>query len=234
MQLDILIRVQEYDLSINRIQKELAGIPKMIEVQKAKFNQASADVKHYEQKSHGNLKERHALELEVKTKEEEILRLTGQMYALKTNEQYKAMQDHIAGVKKEISGIEDKILNIFEFAESSKTELERLQGIMHREESRFKDAESLLLAEKQRLESLLQEQEALRKKEYETISPDQRRVYDRIHSRYPDSTLSLIKDNCCQACAMSLPAQLIQQALKGDTVVLCENCSRILYYKEND
>ena len=41
--------------------------------------------------------------------------------------------------------------------------------------------------------------------------------------------VSAIRDGHCQACQVTVRPQQIMQARKGDEIVLCESCKRILY-----
>jgi len=44
--------------------------------------------------------------------------------------------------------------------------------------------------------------------------------------------ISLLTDNQCDGCFMSLASLVVQRVKDGDRIVECENCGRILYYRE--
>ncbi|HHU48410.1 MAG: zinc ribbon domain-containing protein [Caldicoprobacterales bacterium] len=46
--------------------------------------------------------------------------------------------------------------------------------------------------------------------------------------------ISLLSDNQCDGCFMSLASLVIQRVKDGKKIVECENCGRILYYRESE
>jgi hypothetical protein len=57
--------------------------------------------------------------------------------------------------------------------------------------------------------------------------------YERILRNKKDSVAVVpIRNGSCQGCFMTLPPQTINEVRKDDKIVICENCSRILYIEE--
>ena len=234
MDLNKLLNLQELDNHIHRIQTELGDIPRQIEMNKSKLNTAIDEEKSIHQQSETLTKERHAKELDLKTKEDEIKKLSTQLYAVKTNEQYKAIQNEINDTKSKISKLEDALLVIMDSIDKLKEELNKKKNIVQQEEKRFKEIETKINIEKNRLENLLKEAEDKHTTLSESIDSELLKLYNRISVKWNGSALATIRGNVCQGCSMTLPPQVIQEVRKNERIVRCENCSRILYTVETE
>ena len=57
-------------------------------------------------------------------------------------------------------------------------------------------------------------------------------MYSRISNHKQGIVLAPIQSGVCGACKISLRAQVINEVQIGQTVVTCDNCSRILYIEK--
>ena len=64
------------------------------------------------------------------------------------------------------------------------------------------------------------------------VPPDIRSQYERIVERKQGLALVEATGENCGACQFQLRPQVINELLLGESVVVCENCSRILYIKK--
>ena len=61
------------------------------------------------------------------------------------------------------------------------------------------------------------------------MSPEDVRLFNDGVATRRGVAVSAIRDGHCQACQVTVRPQQIMQARKGDEIVLCESCKRILY-----
>lgn len=54
-------------------------------------------------------------------------------------------------------------------------------------------------------------------------------TYERIRDKFPDSPVTAVKSGNCSSCFMAVGPQMGVQLLKGDTLVRCRGCGRILF-----
>jgi predicted nucleic acid-binding Zn-ribbon protein len=62
------------------------------------------------------------------------------------------------------------------------------------------------------------------------VSPKSYSTYEKIRKRSKNRAVAEVVDGCCGACHLTLRLQFFQDLRRGDQIMLCENCSRILYY----
>ena len=232
MNLKHLLDIQDIDNHLQRVKKEIENIPHQIELQKARLNQLITEEKGLEQKLTVMIKEKHALELDLKTREEDVRRLQGQQFSVKTNELFNTIKTEIAQAQKAVSLLEDKILNLIDIYDKTKSDQIKLKAQVDQEKQRFNEVETKLLTEKRRLEELYGASSTERQEKMKQISPELQRTYERIITKYPGSAVVLIKYHVCQGCFMSLPPNTMNEVRQSEKAVRCESCSRILYYDE--
>ncbi|RMG41910.1 MAG: hypothetical protein D6719_07635 [Candidatus Dadabacteria bacterium] len=86
--------------------------------------------------------------------------------------------------------------------------------------------------------STLEERQATHLKErekiVEKIDKKQLEQYERVRERFPaDAVVPLAAGDNCSGCFMHLGPQALVQIARGEEIVRCRGCGRILYIDEN-
>ncbi|HEX8827601.1 MAG TPA: hypothetical protein VF778_05770, partial [Xanthobacteraceae bacterium] len=157
-----------------------------------------------------------------------------QSSAVKTNDAYRALQHEIANAEAEIAKAEDRQLEVMMRAE----EAERLLKLA---ESRLKEAEQSLAAEKKASDAKAAEigkqLEALNAEREKIIAPvpeDLRDLYGRIAKRHGGTAMAQVREDQCRACGLRVLPHIVQE-LRSETseeVYRCDSCGLILYSLE--
>jgi predicted nucleic acid-binding Zn-ribbon protein len=62
------------------------------------------------------------------------------------------------------------------------------------------------------------------------MTPSFYTTYERIRKKTKNTPISDATDGRCEACRIALRPQLFQDLRRGDQILLCESCGRILTY----
>jgi len=177
-----------------------------------------------------NQKERKKCDGDIQTQEQKISKLKDQTLQAKTNEVYRAFQNEIEFCQKEIRKCEDRILELM-------TESEPLDRNVKTAEVALKTEKAQVEAEKQQArERTAIDQKAsadLLKERGEIvagITPAVYQRYTRVCKMRRGIGVAEALDGRCNACNMTMRLQFFQELRKGDQVMACESCLRILYY----
>src|SRR5262249_39624595 len=65
----------------------------------------------------------------------------------------------------------------------------------------------------------------------QSLSPDARATYERLSRMRSGFALAEARDYSCMACRMKIRPQVFADIRKGDSIITCESCGRILYFK---
>ncbi len=218
---------------IKRIELKLnKEIPESLQEVREGREKAELLIRQVEEKFKENLKKRMEIDLEIKSIEERIKKHSQDLLKVNSNEAYRAMLKEIEEEKERKSQLEDQILELLIQEEEIQKEKRKAQQEAERIKKEFSEKEKMLLQNK---EELLRRMEDLKKEREELASsanPRIYRLYIQIASTHGGIALSPVNDGFCSVCQMKVRPQLMEELRKGEKIVRCENCSRILYIPE--
>ncbi len=231
-QINNLSKLQTIDSEIYALRAEKESRPLEIKTLETSFEEKKQHLAALEKNLLDLQKQRKDKELELASKEENTKKLQTQLYSLKTNKEYQTMLQQIQDAKADASIIEDKILELFDQADSIKTETEQ-------EKQRLKEEEQVFLGRKENIEDRIKEidgrlmqLEALRIQLMPDIEPNILAQYERILLNRDGLAIVSVKDNTCKGCNMFVPPQVINLIKMYERIITCEVCNRILYIEE--
>ena len=223
-----LLRLQDIDKEIRRLQDEVAELPKRVAAieqklagTKAQLDQAQAAVKADEGA-------RRKYDSNIKELREKISKYRDQSLAVKTNEQYRALMTEIQFAEKEITANEDKILELMVIADARDKEVKAAQAELKEQMAEIEREKEQARRRTAEDEKLLAEAKGKRDQLRGGIREDLLRQYDRV-SKFRGSGIGEVRDHKCMGCQVILRPQTYNDVLSGKDVVSCDSCQRILY-----
>ena len=226
-----LIALQNADNNIRTLQAEIESIPqRRAEIEK-EFDQRAFEIRALEEKRDAAFHERAGREKEIFEQKQRAERADRNLMSAKKPDEYTAAIREADAARKQISALETQVLEQMEAFENAEKELaerapdvEKLRGEM---EASFKAFEEQAKLKQQQLEAGRAEHERLLRELPKGTSA----LYKRISSRIRDGiALAEARNGACTACYMSLRPQVMADVRRGDEIITCDNCNRILYY----
>jgi predicted nucleic acid-binding Zn-ribbon protein len=224
------IRLQILDDRTAALTKEIATLPKHIaEIEKKlESHQRRLDVDRAALAV--NQKGRKSAEVEIQTNEQKISKLKTQMMEAKNNEQYRAFQHEITFCEQEIKRHEEKILELMGAAEPL--------------DKAVKAAEAALAVEKKGVDAekaQARERTAVSQKEIDSLKGERTGIvaemepklvseYERIRKGRAGVAIAEVIGGRCSKCNMVVRPQFLQELKRGDAIMVCESCKRMLYW----
>ncbi len=230
--LKAVVEVQQLDQQTAELTVLIDSLPKQIQTLQSQLDEFIHAHEERKKRLAANLKERKALEGDIKVIQEKITKHKDQLYLVKTNEQYRAMLKEIEGEESNTRKIEDQILEKMIEAEDIQEHIQeaaaRLEGEKARvaaEIKRLQDERQKDLDERERLQ-------ARRKEVAAALDGSVLALYERIRTYRTGAAVAEVREGLCTACNVRLRPQVYNEIRTGETVMTCENCSRINYYLE--
>ncbi len=228
--LRLVVQLQDLDHRITELRAEVASLPKHIAQIERALDSHSRKLEADRAALAANQRARKQLEIDIQSNEQKISKLKGQMLEAKTNEQYGAFKREIEFHETEIRKCEDLILDRMSESEPLEQNVKAAEAALNREKQQVE-------AEKQRArERTAADQKTLDQLQKERghavagIAPDVYRAYERIRAKRKGIAVAEAVEGRCNACHMALRLQFYQDLRRGDRVMFCESCGRILYY----
>jgi predicted nucleic acid-binding Zn-ribbon protein len=228
--LALALRLQALDRKIGSLETEIATLPKHISEIEKKLEAHTRRLDADRAALTANQRERKKLEGDIQIQEQKISKLRDQTLQAKTNEQYRAFQNEIAYAEGEIRKAEDRILDLMEQSEplekNVKAAEQELKTQQQHVESEKKNARERTAIDKQDLQQINSERQTVAA----DMTPAFYREYERIRKKTRNHPIADATEGRCDACQIALRPQFFQDLRRGDKVMFCESCGRILTY----
>ena len=229
-----LLALQELDLKILALNVEKEKSQQLLEDEKREYSKSFKNLETEKERLKKLQVEIKELDIDLETRQEKKRKLEAQQAIVKTNQEYRALSKEILDTQAEIRLIEDKML-----VKMEEIEEEKKNNATHEHEIKRKEIElKKKSAETDTKIKSIDEELARTRSEKEQVAGkiDQRylQVYNRIFNNKKGLAIVPIVNRTCSGCNISITTQMESTARRFDELVICENCSRILYYKGDE
>lgn len=224
-----LLAIQDRDTRIMRFEKELRDLPAREKTVTDRLEAQRAAVGAAKEAWKARLADIKKLELEVEARRERIRKLREQQLQLKTNQEFRAIESEIAGVQRDIKGLEDQDLVLMETVEKAVGAVKEAEGALKAAEDVIKGDIDTLRQRAARIQAELQDTKSQREALAKEVDAEWLQRYERIMQNRKDRALVSVESGACGGCHMKLPPYLCHDARKQANMVFCEFCGRMLY-----
>jgi predicted nucleic acid-binding Zn-ribbon protein len=234
-ELQQLVALQKLDTSIRKLQAELEAIPqRRAEIEK-EFDQRAFEIRALETARDDARHTRTRLETEIAEQRVRVERAERNLMSSKKQDEYTAAIREADAARKQISALETQTLEQMESLEKTETLLtargEEILSLKSDREAALKAFDDETRAQADKLAVSRAERERL----VAALPKSMGALYVRISARIRDGiAVAEARNGACMACFMALRPQAMAQVRRGEEVVTCDNCNRILYYAPSD
>jgi predicted nucleic acid-binding Zn-ribbon protein len=230
-ELEKLVALQNLDTSIRKLEKDLEAIPQRRAEIEGEFDRRAFEIRALESRRDEAKHTRTRLETEVIDQKTRAERAERNLMSSKKQDEYTAAIREADAARKQISALETQILEQMEGLEQAETALkERADEIA----TLNSDREARLKAFDEETKSqseLLATQRVEREQVFANLPKPLSGMYTRIKTRIRDGVaVAEARNRSCTACFMSLRPQVMAEIRRGEDVITCDNCGRILYF----
>ena len=222
-----LIDLQQLDEQLVALEEESAGLPGR-RAERAETREASQQrvVAAKEALQEAENEQRHA-ESALQDQEALIQRLEGQQFQVKTNEAYTALLREMEQARQAISDSETSLLEAMDAIEAGGRERAAAEEEAEKVLGRVAADEKLLDAREHELAALIAELREARETCRGSVAAEPLEQYDKIASRRRPAVVQ-VREEICLGCRVNIPPQLKIELLRGQRLITCLNCHRIL------
>ena len=228
-QIKMLIELQELDGEIFNKKRILDAIPEKLKEFDRILEEKSTNLKNLEEESKKIQVKHKEKEMELKTKEETIKKHQGQLYQIKTNQEYTALEKEIGSAKADVSILEEDIINLLEEVDQIKKDVTKEKEVLEAEKKKIEVEKKKIEEEKNTIEAGYNNLNEKRKEFAGKVDKKILSRYERILQKWDGLALVSVVGGACGGCNMNLPPQVINEAKLKEGLTFCGNCARILY-----
>ena len=228
--LKLAIQLQEVDIRLSELTGEIAALPKHIAEIERRLESHQRKLDADRAALAANQRDRKKLDGDIQIQEQKTSKLRNQMLEAKTNEQYRAFQHEITFCETEIRKAEDRILDLMGESEPLEKNVKAAEEALKLEKTQVEKEKVEARTRTEKDKALVAQFQAERSRLVARIGPAVLSHYERLRKMRAGIAISEAVEGRCSRCHMALRLQFFQDLKKGDQVMSCESCGRLLFY----
>lgn len=175
-------------------------------------------------------KKRREIERDIETLTVDERKFSSQLPMVKKNEEYQALLHEIAATKKKRSDRETDLLVLMEDEDKASGEKPAHEKALTAAEAESAERGRAIDANEQGERERLAELDAERGQWMAKLPTATKMRYERIRHSLGGRAVVAISKGACGGCHRGASPQMLQEAKRGDRVLLCDGCGRMLVW----
>jgi len=231
--LEKLIQLQEVELQIRDYAEKIELLPKHLAALEGKLSATSRSLDSSQDRLSKLTLEKRKYEGVIQDIEQKNTKYREQLLSVKTNEQYKALLHEIEFNTQQVRKTEDEILTKMEEEERLRKDILQLEQQLRTERETVEIEKRTAETETQKDKRILAELEARRHSLVQDIPATLLETYARIARFRKGVAMARARRDSCEACNVRIRPQVLSQIMSGESILTCDSCDRILYWKSD-
>jgi len=228
--LERVTALQKIVSATHEAESELAQEPEREKAFDGRLEEARQAVASAKEKLTANQAARREIEKEVAVHQGRLSKFRDQAMAVKTNQEYHAIQKEIAFAQGEVKALEDRILERMLEADEITADVKRTEAALASEQKTIDAERKKMAAEhaelRKRVEQLAGDREAI----VRALDPKVFATFELVANRRHGVAVAEARDGICTVCHVRLRPQVFNTVRRNEAIIQCDSCQRILYF----
>ena len=229
-ELEKLIDLQKTDTNIRRLKKAIETADQRRAGIEQEFEQHAFSIREVQSRRDGLNAEKLELEKQVAENKTYLERAERNLKHAQNQKEYETAMRETDALQKQIAAAETQIVEkmtaIEEVEKALEDRSEEISTLDTKRRAAVDEFDGILAQNKTELETETKKREGV----FVTLPAQLAAVYNRLAQRSRDGiAVSEVVNGSCSACFMSLRPQMQVEVKRGDSIITCESCTRILY-----
>jgi predicted nucleic acid-binding Zn-ribbon protein len=225
-----LIRLQDLDLTAERLRQRIADVPAAQAALDGRLGDRQTAVTAIKERLTANQAARREIEKDLAAVQARLSKFKDQLMEVKTNKEYQAMQHEIAVAETSVRAEEDRLLDRMEETDAITTELKAAEAALRSDQAEIAREKKALDDDAARAAAEQDQIAAQRAEVAAALSPQALSLFEYVSRHRRGVALSEAREGHCTQCHVRLRPQVFNDVRRNDSLIQCESCSRILYY----
>ena len=228
--LERVITLQRLDSAAQDAQRRIVEEPERIRALDARLEAARQRLASAKERLAENQNVRRSIEKDVAVHQGRLSKFREQAMAVKTNQEYHAVQKEIGFAQTEIKGLEDRILERMLEADELTASVKRADAELAAEQKAVEADRKALIAEMADLRASVERNTAERAALVRAIDPQVLKTFEVVARRRNGVAVAEARDGVCTICHVRLRPQVFNTVRRNDAITQCDSCQRILFF----
>ena len=228
--LERLIALQKLDSAADAARKTLAAEPEHAAALDARLEAARQHVAAAKEQLAANKNARAALEKDVAVQQGRLSKFRETAMAVKTNQEYHAVQHEITFAQAEIKKIEDFILERMMESDDFTAALKTAEAALAAETKAVEAERRAVSAAHAEMQASLERIAVERAALIAGLNQNVLATFEAVSRKRNGVAVAEARGGVCTICHVRLRPQVFNTVLRNDSILQCDHCNRILYY----
>jgi len=230
LELEKLIDLQKTDTNLRRLKKTIeTANEKRAEIEQ-EFEQHASSIRDVQNRRDSLQAERIELEKQVAENKTYLERAERNLKHAQNQKEYETAMRETDALQKQIGAFETQIVEKMAASEEIEKEIESRADEINSHDSKRDEALAAFDTEVAKSKIEFESETAKRDEIFKTLPDRLASVYNRLVQRSRDGiAVAEVVNGSCSACFMGLRPQVNLEIKRGDQIITCESCTRILY-----
>jgi predicted nucleic acid-binding Zn-ribbon protein len=227
-----LVSLQLIDLEIDTIDKAIKVEQEALDARITKLAEKESYIQGLEEKVVQLEKDRRTLEDEMQDKIAHVKERQSKMMQVQTGREQTALLKEIEDAKKNAKENEEQVVELMVTIENLTNEAKEEKNLLKGEKGLVAEETEKVRKAIERINKGKKTKTNKRNQQASNLKPQLIKKYTTLRERRKGLAVVNVNKGVCQGCFMNLPPQQYNMLLKGDQLLDCPTCQRIVYYKE--
>jgi predicted nucleic acid-binding Zn-ribbon protein len=228
-QLKLLEEVQRHDARIQELEGMMRTFPQKLEAMRADLQKVEALLARERTQLQETESWRRQQEEEMKSEEAQLLKAKQKSALVKNVKEHMATERELMTTRKLQQEREEEVLKLIEAVEAAKKSIAQHEADLNALREHVSSEEAVARTKIAELEQQIASERQLREVAGGRVKPEVLKKYSAIKMRRGLAMVP-VKNGTCQGCNMNIPPQLFNQLQRGNSIEVCGNCNRIIYW----
>jgi len=228
--LERLIALQRLDTAAETARRRLAEEPEREKALVARLEGARERLAAAKARLAENQNARRAIEKDVAVHQGRLSKFREQAMAVKTNQEYHAVQKEISFAQGEIKALEDKILEGMLEADELTSLVKKTEADLAAEQKAIDAARREMATQHTELHASVERMARERIDLIAALDPHLLAIFEQVARKRAGVAVAEARDGICTICHVRLRPQVFNTVRRNEQIVQCDSCNRILYF----
>lgn len=225
-----LIELQRLDSASYDAQRRLTEAPEREKTLSARLETARGNVAAAKELLTENQNGRRVVEKDVAVQQGRLSKYREQAMAVKTNQEYHAIQHEIAFAQTEIKKLEDAILELMVGGDDLAASVKRAESDLAAEQKAIDADRKALASEITEMKAAAERLAAERATLVGAIDKQALSTFEQVARKRNGIAVAEAREGICTICHVRLRPQVFNTVRRNESIVQCDSCNRILFF----
>ncbi len=228
--LSVLIELQALDSAIDAARKRLAEIPALERAGSQQVTSATAALDAAKAAANESAAARKLVEKDVAAIDARLSKFEDHKAAVKTNEEFHALQREMAASQEQKGVLEEKVLEFMMEADTLAATVKDAEAVLAAAKKELEAMKAGHATERAGLDTKVAALVAERTAKAHSVDKPTFAKYEQLLKGRRGVAIARMEGELCTACHIAMRPAVAAKVRRNEELLTCDNCQRILYY----